>query len=66
MIRYENECVGPCPQGCMGSACRYRNVPHFYCDYCHDECDPEDLYYYEGDDMYCKDCILAQFEKVSV
>lgn len=66
MIRYENECVGPCPQGCMGSACRYRNVPHYYCDNCHEEFAPDELYLYEGDDMYCADCVLSQFDKVSV
>lgn len=38
MIRYENECVGPCPMGCI-SSCRYKHVPYIFCDECGAEID---------------------------
>lgn len=66
VIRYEDECVGPCPQGCMGSACPYRNVPHYYCDECGEEYDPEELYDNGGGNFICRDCILDQYSKISV
>lgn len=55
MIKIENECVG-CPpgMGCIGDACRYKNVPHYYCDKCGDEAT---LYEYDGREL-CVDCIL--------
>ena len=57
MIRYENECVGPCPQGCMGSCCPNRHVLRVYCDVCGEEI------WYEDADLdedyhvceYCKE-----------
>lgn len=56
MIVYENECVGcPTEMGCMGRACPYTNVPHFYCDGCENEA--EEFYEYEGE-YFCKDCFL--------
>ena len=35
MVKIENECVD-CPPdlGCIGSACKYKNVPRYYCDIC--------------------------------
>lgn len=61
MIEYENECVG-CPphMGCLGGACPHQNVPHYYCDFCHDEVD--ELYEVDGDD-YCEYCLKKEFRK---
>ena len=63
-VRIENECVG-CPpnMGCMGSACPYREVPHYFCDECEDDVDPTELYKYDGGE-YCKDCLLEIVETV--
>ena len=65
MIRYENECVGPCPQGCMGSGCPYRHIPHYYCDKCGSEVDPDELHE-DGNGHICMDCILEMYPKISV
>lgn len=45
MIRFEDECVGCPPEmGCLGDGCRYRNVPHIYCDICGEEiCDESEM-----------------------
>lgn len=67
MIKYENECVGcPTEMGCIGSACRYMNVPHYYCDECGYEAD--ELYEYYGDELclYCLDKIAEEdFKEMS-
>ena len=61
MIRYEDECVGCPPEmGCLGSACRYSNVPHYYCD----ECGDEDKLYYYNDRELCENCLLDKFPVV--
>lgn len=54
MIKYENDCVD-CGLPSLGDSCKYKNVPHYYCDSCGDE---ETLYYWE-DGEYCEECILA-------
>ena len=61
----EDECVG-CPKeiGCLGEFCPNRNVPHYYCDDCEDEFEPNELYMYDGE-MLCSECLLNKFEKVS-
>lgn len=62
MIKYKNDCVGPCPQGCIGSACRYRDVPYFYCDKCGEETDK----LYSGSDGYdelCECCAKEEMKK---
>lgn len=56
MIEIENDCVG-CPQGCI--RCGRKKVPHFYCDYCGEECD--DLYDVRGD-QFCKECTLKELQ----
>ena len=65
MLKIENDCVG-CPpeRGCLGEACMYRNVPHYYCDECGDEFEPEELYDYD-DTMVCTDCLLNHFYTVA-
>ncbi len=64
MIRYTNECVGPCPQGCIGS-CPYRHVPHYICDTCDNEYDPDELYDDDGD-FICMDCLMERHPKIRV
>ena len=61
MISYENECVD-CGKPCV-SYCRYKNVPHFYCDKCDEESSV--LYDYEGDQL-CADCLLESVPEVEV
>lgn len=62
MVTYEDECVGcPTEMGCWGSSCPNRNVPHLYCDECHD--DVEDLYDYNGKEL-CEECVLSKFKKI--
>lgn len=67
-IKYEDECVGCPPEmGCLGSACRNRNVPHYYCDGedCGEEFHPSELYHFE-DEMLCVDCLVKHFQKVGI
>lgn len=64
MVSYENDCVGPCPQGCIGSACRYRNVPYHYCDRCGEETDT----LYSGSETYdelCKACVEEEISEIT-
>lgn len=59
MIKLEDECVS-CGLPCIGSACPYRSVPHFYCDKCGDE---STLYEFEGKQL-CIDCIIDRLDVV--
>lgn len=65
-IRYENQCVG-CPheRGCLGEACRYRNVPVLVCDECGDECEEGELRECDGEEI-CMACLLKRFPAVEV
>ena len=58
MIRLENDCTGPCPQGCVD--CGRKRSPHFYCDECGDEVLIGELREFEGRQL-CAQCILNQF-----
>ena len=62
MVKIIKDCVGPCPQGCMGSSCPYQHIPVYICD----ECGDEDVELYEFDDgrQLCENCLLAQFKKI--
>ena len=60
MIRYENECVD-CGKPCV-SNCRFKNVPHFYCDKCDEEAE---LYEFDGEQL-CESCLLETVPKVEV
>ena len=61
MIQYEDECVGcPAELGCLGDSCKYKNVPHYYCDECGDE---GELYYYDNREL-CLDCIEKELTPV--
>ena len=66
MKRYENDCVGCATESypCVGSTCKYRNNPHWYCDNCGEEHEPTNLYLYDGNEL-CSECVLKNFKKVS-
>lgn len=53
MRKTENDCVGPCPMGCI--SCGRKRVMHFYCDICGEE--TEELYELHDDEL-CKECLL--------
>ncbi|MCD8200494.1 MAG: hypothetical protein LUD47_00280 [Clostridia bacterium] len=56
MIKYEDDCVGCPPEmGCMGNVCKYKHAPHYYCDVCGEEYQPEDLFMID-DKMVCEGC----------
>jgi hypothetical protein len=59
MKRIENDCVG-CELPCIGDACPYHNVPHYYCD----KCGEEDTLYEFDDQELCIDCIKDQLSVV--
>lgn len=63
MIEYQDNCVGPCPQGCMGAGCPKRHEAVLICDRCENEF--EDLYDFDGEQL-CKDCLLEVVPKVEV
>lgn len=58
MIEYEDECVG-CPQGCIH--CGRKSVPHYYCDECEEELDPNDMYGDIDDEIFCRECFLDKY-----
>lgn len=58
MVKYENDCVG-CELPCLGDACPYSNVPHYYCDKCGD--DVEELRDYYGEEL-CYACWREEAE----
>lgn len=62
MVKFENDCCD-CGLPCMGSSCKCRNVPHFYCDGCKEETD--ELYEYESG-QFCESCLLKLVPKVEV
>jgi hypothetical protein len=63
MKRIENECVGCTSLGmhCLGIGCPNREVLHYYCDECEDECD---LYEYDGKEL-CIECIEKRLHKIT-
>ena len=60
MIRIENDCVGPCPQGCID--CGKKRTPHYYCDECGEEVEPEELYEYDDGRQRCAPCLLGNYK----
>ena len=60
MREYVDECVC-CGKPCIGSACRYKNVPHFYCDDCGEE---TTLYEFDGEEL-CINCIKMRLDVVN-
>lgn len=66
MRKTENECVGCAVPAypCLGNACPRRHVPHYYCDKCGDECEPEALYVTEDEEELCGKCVLENYPTV--
>lgn len=60
MKYYSNDCID-CGLPCLGSACKYKKVLHFKCDYCGEE--DVKLYHY-NDDEICEECLLKEFKVV--
>ncbi len=63
---YENECCSCAVPGypCLGSSCPNRRVPHYFCDKCGEEFEPEALYVDENGDECCGPCILETYKTV--
>lgn len=63
MVRLEDECVGCAGVGlnCLGTRCRHRDVPHFFCDDCGDEISSDKLYDVGGN-MLCGYCALKRIK----
>lgn len=61
----EGECCGCASPGypCVGEICKFRNVPHYYCDKCKQEFEPEELYCMDDEEL-CVDCLLLNFKSV--
>ena len=62
MVKMENDCVGPCPMGCIN--CGRKHSPHFYCDECKEEFLPEELYDCD-DEMLCENCLPTRFQTIA-
>lgn len=60
MRRTENDCVD-CGLPCLGRACPYMKVEHFYCDECGDE---TQLYDFDGQEL-CLECIETKLHKIN-
>ena len=64
---YEDECCDCAVPGypCLGSSCPNRHVPHYFCDACEDEFEPEELYYDDvTDEELCSHCFLKRYKTV--
>ena len=60
-FRIEDNCVGPCPMGCIHCGRSHEHV--YYCDRCDAENEP--LYEADNGDEVCWDCYKAQYiEKI--
>ncbi len=55
MTTYKDDCVS-CGLPCMGSSCKYKNVPHYFCDKCGDECNDDNMYEVDGAEL-CEFCL---------
>lgn len=60
-FRIEDNCVGPCPMGCIH--CERSHEHNYFCDECGDEY-LEELFEYDGKEL-CWECYKAQYtEKI--
>ena len=66
MKKIENDCCGCAVPlyPCRGDSCSLRHVPHYYCDKCRNEFEPEALYVNENDEELCAECLLEEFPTV--
>lgn len=63
MKRYEDDCCN-CATDSYPCTGEHKCVPHYYCDKCKDEFEPEALYVTDDGDL-CAECVLKQFETVA-
>lgn len=66
MIQFQNDCCDCETSGypCLGD-CGLTHNPHYYCDECGEEFDPNELYKYDSEEnMLCADCLLEKFQTV--
>ena len=67
MRKLENECCGCAVPAypCLGEGCPRRYVPHYYCDKCGGEFEPEALYLYDEDEEeLCMECLSSKFRTI--
>lgn len=62
VIRFEDGCVGPCPQGCIGSSCLNRHLLFLTCDKC--GYDVDELYATDNGQV-CLDCLREMFSCIT-
>lgn len=62
MIKYTDECCS-CGLPCLGNECNLKNVPHYYCDECGEEFQPDEIYLFD-DGHLCRWCLLDNFKTV--
>lgn len=63
MVEYQDDCVA-CGLPCTPACKYYRKVPHFFCDNCGAECDPDEIY--TGPDTgadLCEECVLEEVKQ---
>ena len=62
MVKFENHCRGCATDGyhCIGSVCKYRRVPVYYCDKC--GIDLLDVFESDGDEL-CEDCLMNKHRR---
>ena len=58
-FRIENNCVGPCPMGCIH--CGRSHEHNYFCDECGEEY-LEELFEYDGKEL-CWECYKAKFNE---
>lgn len=60
--RIENDCVS-CDIPCID--CGRKRTPHYYCDKCGEEFEPEALFINEDEEELCIECFLSKYETVA-
>lgn len=62
MKRIENDCCDCAVPAypCLGDACSLTHAPHYYCDKCGEEINPDDVYRVDDQDL-CEECLKDMF-----
>ncbi len=67
MVTYEDDCCD-CDSDlypCIEYTCKLKHNPHYYCDECGDEFEPNELYKYDIEDKeLCSSCLLCKFKTI--
>ena len=66
MKKFENECIGCATPlyPCRGESCQFRHVPHYYCDKCGGDFEPEALFVNEDGEELCMECFVSNYPTV--